>query len=125
MSMIFIATGRATLGMNKMDKDGNVTESTPGQFFFTDTGPCVAVGEMDPETMEVKEDSVSLYGDWDAAGYLEKALDKLKPYRKTNIPDFKAITRALWKENIDLCEYCHDQNCSDCVVRQWGEEETP
>lgn len=49
--MIFLATGHTTLGMNKRDKDGNITESVPARFEFEPGGPCVAVGELDPETM--------------------------------------------------------------------------
>lgn len=121
--MIFLATGTANLGVNKLDKEGNVKESTKGRFYFTAAGPTVAVGEMDPETMKIKEDSVSFFGGWDAAGYLKEALDMLKPHQRTNIPDLAAITKALYKDGIDICEYCRTFNCRDCIVDEWKEEE--
>lgn len=123
MSVIFLATGHTHLGMNKVDKDGNVTESTPAHFEFAPDGPCVAVGELDPKTMEVK-DNPSIFGDWDAAGYLEEAMERLQPRRRANIPDFKAIIqRAYMEDGNDLvCDYCQGLNCRDCIVREWKEE---
>ena len=123
MSMIFLATGHAHLGMTERDKDGNVTKSTPAHFEFADDGPCVAVGELDPETMEVKSDVV-MYGDWDAAGYLEDTMKRLKPGRQVNIPDFKTIVLRLLKdEGIDICDQCPTGNCRDCIVNEWKEED--
>lgn len=123
MSMIFLATGRATMGINRRDKDGNIIESVPARFEFENGGPCVAVGELDPETMEVKG-NVDLFGDWQAAGYLETAMEKLKPTRTANIPDFKAMFQAAYKDRADLCDYCHNLNirCQDCIVQEWKEE---
>lgn len=123
MSLIFLAKGHAHLGMNKVDKDGNVTESTPAQFFFTEDGSSVAVGEIDPETMKINEDSVYLYGDWDAAGYLAETMKRLNPDRLVNIPDFKTIVLRLLKEGIDICDQCPTCNCRDCTVKEWKEEE--
>ena len=123
MSLIFLATGHTTLGMNKRDKDGNITETVPARFEFAPDGPCVAVGELDPETMNPKEDT-SIFGDWDAAGYLEEAIVRLKPYRRVNIPDFKAIIQKAYTEdgNDLVCDYCKGINCTNCIVREWKEE---
>lgn len=123
MSLIFLATGHAHFGMNKVDKDGNVTESTPARFFFTEGGSSVAVGEIDPETMKINEDSVSLYGDWDAAGYLAETMKRLNPDRMVNIPDFKTMVLRLLKEGIDICDQCPNCHCRDCTVKEWKEEE--
>lgn len=123
MSVIFIATGTATMGMTKTDKDGNVVSRTPAQFTIDDTGGSVAIGELDPETMKPKEPVTGIYGDWDAAGYLAKALELLKPRRLVNIPDFKAIILAAEKDGTDVCDYCQSCNCSDCIVKEWKEEE--
>ena len=123
MSLIFLAKGHAHMGMTERDKDGNVIKSTPARFEYADDGPCVAVGELDPETMEVKGD-VDLYGDWDAAGYLAETMKRLNPSRKPNIPDFKAIVRNLWKdEHVDICLHCPSFGCSDCIVNAWKEED--
>lgn len=121
MSFIFLATGHTHLGMNKRDKDGNVTESIPAHFEFADGGPCVAVGELDPDTMAVK-DGTSIFGDWDAAGYLKEAMERLKPNRPANIPDFKSIILAALKDGTDVCDYCPVLNCRDCIVKEWKEE---
>lgn len=121
--MIFLATGTCTMGMTKRDKDGNVAESTSAQFTFDGTGGSIAIGEMDPDTKKIKEDSVSIFGDWDAAGYLAEVLDLLKPRRQVNIPNFKAIIQAfIEKDNIDFCDYCPNLNCQDCIVKEWKEE---
>ena len=123
MSLIFLATGHTHLGVNKRDKDGNITEIVPARFEFAPDGPCVAVGELDPETMAPK-DNPSIYGDWDPAGYLKEALDMLKPRRPGNIPDFKAIIQKAYTEdgNDLVCDYCSCYNCLDCIVRDWKEE---
>lgn len=124
MSMIFLATGTCTLGFTKTDKDGNVVSSTPAQFTHDDTGSCVAIGELDPETMQPKPGEIHLYGDFDAAGYIAKALELLKPVRKANIPDFKSMIQRLWKvDHIDFCDYCRDfHDCRFCIVNEWKEE---
>lgn len=124
--MIFLAKGTCTLGMNRTDKDGNIVESTPAQFTWNDAGGSIAIGEMDPKTKEIDEESVSIFGDWDAAGYLAEALELLKPRRKINIPDFKSIIQAAYKEdgNDLVCDYCPraGYDCQDCIVNEWKEE---
>lgn len=122
--MIFLAKGTCKLGMTHKDKDGNVTQSTSAQFIFDGTGGSIAVGEMNPETKTIDTDSVSIFGDWDAAGYLEEALKLLNPKRKVNIPDFKYIIQSIIRsDHIDICDNCHDYyKCRDCIVRDWKEE---
>lgn len=123
MNMIFLAKGTCTMGMTKRDEDGNITESTQARFEFAPDGPSVAVGEMNSETYEVNSDSVAVFGDWDAAGYLTEVLQLLKPCRSLNIPDFKfLIQEAIRKDNIDFCDYCQNPNCRDCIVKEWKEE---
>lgn len=125
MSMIFLATGTCTLGVTKRDKDGNIIESTPARFTWDDTGGSIAIGEMDPKTKEINEESVSIFGDWDAAGYLAEALEQLKPRRKTNIPDFKTMVQNLWKDDrVDICDHCRgNYHCTNCIVNEWKEEQ--
>lgn len=124
MSMIILAKGTCTLGMTKKDKDGNVASSTQAQFTFDDTGGSIAVGEMDPDTKEIDAESVSIFGEWDAAGYVAEMLKMLKPARKVNIPDLKAIVQAAYQEdgNDLLCDYCKSMNCRDCIIKEWKEE---
>lgn len=123
MSMIFLAKGTCTMGMTKRDKDGNIVESTPAQFKWDDNGGSIAIGKMDPRSKEIDEESVSIFGDWDAAGYLAEVLKLMKPRRGVNIPDIKAIVQAAAKEGNDLvCDYCHDYKCRDCIINEWKEE---
>ena len=124
MSMIFLAKGTCTLGMSKTDKDGNIVKSMPAQFTIDDAGGSVVVGVLDPETMKPVGPVDSVYGDWDAAGYLGKALELLSPGRKTNIPDLKSMAQNLLKvDRTDICEHCQDYpNCRDCIVQEWKDE---
>lgn len=124
MNVVFLAKGTCTLGMTKRDKDGNVTTSESAQFNFDGTGGSVAVGEMDPETNVIDTESVSIFGDWDAAGYLAEALKLLQPRRSVNLPNLKAIVQAAYCEdgNDLLCDYCNELNCPNCIIQEWKEE---
>lgn len=123
MSFIFMATGDARLGITKTDKDGNVTESTQAQFEFADGGACVAIGCLDPKTLEPQKELNSVFGAWDAGGYLARALELLKPSHPINIPDFAEITKAAMKDGVDLCDYCQRLDCRECVVAEWKEDD--
>ena len=124
MSIVFLAKGTCTLGMTKKDKDGNVTGSTQAQFTFEDTGGSVAIGEMNPDTNEIDAESVSIFGDWDAAGYLAEALKLLNPKRNVNIPDFKNIIQSIIKhDGVDICDHCYSfYKCDECIVKEWKDE---
>ncbi|MGN0998668.1 MAG: hypothetical protein ACI4PO_03875 [Faecousia sp.] len=122
MSIIFLAKGTATMGRTKRDKDGNIVESSPAQFTVDDAGPCVAVGELDPETMQPKDPVTGLFGDYDASGYLSMALELLHPSRRVNLPDFAAIIRAAMKDGVYFCDYCEGYGCMECAVKEWKEE---
>lgn len=124
MSMIFLAKGTCNLGSTTRDKDGNVVESTPARFVWDNAGGSIAVGHMDPEIKEIFEDTVSIFGDWDAAGYIEEMLKLLQPARKVNVPDLKRIVQTAYQEdgNDLLCDYCKSTNCRNCIVKEWKEE---
>lgn len=126
MSVVFLAKGTCTLGRTQTDKDGNVVNSTPAQFTTNAAGGSVAVGLLDPETMQPAEPVSAIFGDWDAAGYLAHALELLNPGRRINIPNLKAIVQAAyWEDGNDLlCDYCQSMNCQDCIVKEWKEEIT-
>ncbi len=124
MSMVFLMTGNCTLGRTRQDKDGNVIEHKPAQFTADDAGSCVAVGLLDPETMKPVGPVSGIYGDWDAAAYLEEVLKLLNPKRKVNIPDFKYLIQSIIKhDGVDICDHCCKfYKCSDCIIKEWKEE---
>lgn len=122
--MLFIAKGNVDLGMNKTDEDGNVIEQSNATFSTDENGCCVAVGEFDEDATELNLNIHSIHGDWDASGYLGAILEALKPQRRINIPDFKAIFEVARNNGLDLCDYCQKDtyDCRDCIVKRWEEE---
>lgn len=122
--MLFIAKGNVQLGQNKVDADGNIISHTGGTFSTDENGSCVAIGEVDEDAPELKLSIDSIYGDFAAAEYLGKILEKLNPQRQTNLPDFKGIFKTAFNSGIDFCDYCSSTNyCTDCIVNEWKEEE--
>ena len=123
MSMVFLATGNVSFGMNKRNEAGEIVESTPAAFEHKDGGPCVIVGQLDPETMQ-QVGPATPYGDWQASKYLGQALQILQPLRALDMPDLKAIWYfAKAKDGVDLCDYCTKfPICRDCVVNEWKGE---
>lgn len=63
-----------------------------------------------------------VYGDWDAAAYLRRVVELIHPNRQINIPDLEAMIRAATKAGEDICTYCPDCNCRDCIVNEWKED---
>lgn len=124
MSIVFLAKGVCNLGITNVDQEGNVRETTPAQFVADDNGGSIVVGILDPETMKPIEPISGIFGDYDAAGYLSEALKLLKPRRRINIPDLKAIIQKAYREdgNDLLCDYCQSWYCQDCIVREWRDE---
>lgn len=120
--MIFIAKGNAFLGQTKTDKDGNVVERTPPRFDEAEDGGCVAVGIINPDTNQ-QEGSADIFGDWQAAEYLQRVLELLNPRRKTNIPNLREIIHDAYNDGgVDICEYCGSTNCSNCIIDEWKNE---
>ena len=112
MSMYFITKGTCYLGEN-------------ARFESDDNGGTVAVGEIDEESNEVKDGTVSVFGDWQASKYLGKLLEFVNPARELDIPDFKSITKEMQKAGADICDYCRNGfECRDCIVSEWKECET-
>ena len=120
MSIIFMGTGHCHMGRTDKDKDGNIVKETKARFEFADDGPCVAIGTVDPDT-EMLHTITDIFGDWDAAGYLVRVMERLKPTRPVNIPDFAAIIQAAIKDGVNICDYCQGLNCRECAVEEWKE----
>ena len=122
MSIIFLATGDVTLGKNKRDKDGNVTEQSGATFEEKDSGCCVVVGKLNPDTMQPEGD-ISVFGEYQASGYLAETLQRLNPSRQLDIPDIKEIFKRAAEDGVDPCDYCPSfLHCRDCIVTRWKEE---
>ena len=129
MSALFMAVGTCTLGQREVDKDGNVIKETRAKFEPDPKGGCVIVGRIKFTGDGMEQDGTAdVFGDWDAAGYLRKALEIIKPSRRHNIPDFEGIVKAMvagrFEKDCPFFEQCSSAYCRDCVVNQWIEEVT-
>ena len=124
MSAVYLIKGTCTLGRVSKDINGNIKEEESAKFVEDVTGGSIAVGLLNTETMQPVEPVHGIYGDWDAAGYLEEALKLLQPNRKINIPDIKSIIQTAYREDGHhlLCDYCQSVMCRDCIVTEWREE---
>lgn len=76
MSLLMIGRGDCHLGMTKTDANGNVVEQSSAKWEPNDEGGCVAVCSVDPDKLEPTE-AAEVFGDWDAAHYLKRVLEKL------------------------------------------------
>lgn len=123
MSMVFLATGTCTMGRTTRDKDGNIVAQKPATWDYDPDGGSIAVGQLDPRTQDPIA-PVNIFGNWDAAGYLDCVLGLLNPARAVNIPNLKEIVRAAVSGNDAdfLCQYCEGVNCVDCIVDEWKRE---
>ena len=106
MGVIGIGVGTAKMGRICKDKAGNVTEQSTARWDADPTGGSVAIWPMD----------------WDAAAYLRRVVELIHPNRQINIPDLEAMIRAAAKAGEDICTYCPDYNCRDCIVNEWKED---
>lgn len=128
MSAIFIARGDCHLGTVRRDADGNAVEHCPAKFETSYEGGCIAICDMDPEKMELVG-AAEVDGDWQAAHFLARVLEKLGPGRDLNIPDFRDILKRAVDDGQDtdfFCDFCKDQGCyqkcRDCIVTEWKED---
>lgn len=125
MSMVFLARGTATLGTSTRTADGKIIKQTPAKFETSPDGGCIAVGELDPDTMQQKG-VATIFGDFDPAGYLKYAAKLLGPGRPGNIPDFETIIKSMASRSeyseCPLMDHCPAGVCRDCIVNQWCEE---
>ena len=121
MGVIGIGVGTAKMGRICRDKAGNITEQSTARWDADPAGGSVAIWPMDPEKME-PSGPAEVYGDWDAAAYLRRVVELIHPNRQINIPDLEAMIRAATKAGEDICTYCPDCNCRDCIVNEWKED---
>lgn len=127
MSALFIGRGECRPGTVKKDAAGNVIEQTGAKWEPNAEGGCVAICDMDPDKME-PTGAAEIFGDWDAAHFLARVLEKLGPGRPVNVPDFRAILKAAMDDGADedfFCDYCQrygGYDCRDCIVTEWKEE---
>ena len=115
MGVIGIGVGTAKMGRICKDKAGNVTEQSTARWDADPTGGSVAIWPMDPEKME-PSGPAEVYGDWDAAG----GTDPPKPADQHTGPGGHDPSRR--KAGEDICTYCPDYNCRDCIVNEWKED---
>jgi len=120
--MIFLATGNCYLGRTDRDKNGKIIKEIPPHFEFDDNGSSVIIGKLNPDTMEQIGDA-DIFGDFNVAGYLKKALKLLNPQRDIDIPNFKKIIRSLSYDYIDICDNCFEMHCDNCIVSECKREE--
>ncbi len=124
MRALIMAAGTCRMGQTTRDKDGNIIKHTPASF-TPGEGGCIIVGKAKIDGDKIEADGpADVFGDWDAAGYITRALEILEPARKINIPDLRKIVRDAAQNGDDgfLCEHCGDVNCRDCIITQWREE---
>ena len=126
MSAIFIGRGDCHLGTIKKDAEGNVVEQTGAKWEPNDEGGCVAICDMDPDKMETTG-AAEIFGDWDAAHFLARVLEKLGPGRPVNVPDFRAILKVAMDKGQGenhFCDFCErfGHSCRDCIVAEWMED---
>ncbi len=107
------------------DAAGNVIEKSEAKWEPNPEGGSVAICDIDPDTMQPVGDA-EVYGDWDAANYLKRVLEKLEPSRAVNLPDFQKIIQAQKDDGLDFCHYCDKFGCfvcQDCIVHEWKDDE--
>lgn len=122
MGIISIGVGTCTLGRRQVDKEGNVVSETPAQWEVDPAGGSVAVVPLNPETME-PDGAAEIYGDWQAAQYLARVVELIRPNRPINVPNLADMIRAAAEDGLDLCEYCWVPcMCQDCIVKEWKED---
>ena len=126
MRAIFIGRGDCHLGIIKKDAAGNVVEQTGARWEPNAEGGCIAICDMDPDKMETTG-AAEVFGEWDAAHFLARVLEKLGTGRHANIPDFRAILKTAMDNGQGknyFCDFCErfGYSCRDCIVAEWMED---
>ena len=122
MGVIAIGVGTCTLGRRQVDRGGNVVSETKAKWEADPAGQCVAIVPLNPDTME-PDGPAEIFGDWQAAQYLDRVVELIHPNRQINVPDLAAMVRAADKDGLDICEYCQELGmCQECIVKEWKED---
>ncbi len=126
MSVLLVARGDCRLGTVRRDADGKIVKKSDAKFETNAEGGCVAICELDPETRGPIS-AAEVFGDWDAAHFLARVLEKLGPGRPVNVPDFRDILKKAMADGSDddfFCDYCQRSgyDCRDCIVTEWKED---
>lgn len=126
MGSVFIGRGDCHLGRIKTDAEGNVVEKTSAKWEPNNVGVCVAICDMDPDKME-PTGPAEVFGDWDAAHFLPRVLEKLGPGRSPNVPNFRAILKMAMDNGqgkFYFCDFCErfGNACRNCIVTEWLED---
>ena len=123
--MIFIEKGNVTLGMAKVDAEGNEVSSTPARFESDPAGGCIAVGELDENEQPINE-KTRVFGDYDHAGIFAYVLELLPPTRPSEIPDLEGMFKRAAREDPDgycpMFDFCIRPDCMDCIIDRWRRE---
>ena len=125
MSALFIDRGDCYLGLTRKDAAGNVVEQTGAKWEPSAAGGCVAICDMDQDKMETVG-KAEIFGDWDAAHYLARVLEKLGMGRPVNVPNFRAILKKAMDDGQGkdyFCDFCerYGYSCRECIVAEWIE----
>ena len=118
MGMIVIGVGTTQLGSMRTAPNGDVVSVTPAVWKPDSKGGSVAIWPLNPETME-QDGPAEVFGDWQAAEYLARALEMIRPSRQINVPNLEAMIRQATNDGFNICDYCPDFNCRDCIVNEW------
>ena len=118
MGLIGIGVGTAHMGSMKTGPHGEVLSVTTARWETEPAGGCVAIWPLNPETME-QDGPAEVFGDWQAAEYLARALEMIRHSRQINVPNLEAMIRQATKDGFNICDYCPDFNCRDCIVNEW------
>ena len=94
MGMIVIGVGTTQLGSMRTAPNGDVVSVTPAVWKPDSKGGSVAIWPLNPETME-QDGPAEVFGDWEA------------------------MIRQATKDGFNICDYCPDFNCRDCIVNEW------
>ncbi len=125
MPSILIEKGNFTMAEVHTNPDGGKETVSAGGWKPDENGGCVIVCAVDTEDKNKQAGDAAIFGDWQAAEYLGRVLELLKPARAVNVPDFKAIFKAARIDGMDMCLYCQSLECPDCYMNpeNWEEAE--
>lgn len=121
MGVIGIGVGDAIMGRTRRDENGNIMEQSAARWDANPPAVRWRSGQWTRRRWN-RAGRRKCTGTGDAARYLARVVDLIHPNRQINIPDLEAMIRAAAKDGVDICTYCPDYNCRDCIVNEWKED---